>query len=82
MNKQPISKTAMRKAGGPAKNPPVKTTGTSTVKAAMPKPDRMWEVKSAMDTLMRADELRGDKRLMADVKAMANAQAKKMQKIC
>lgn len=33
--------------------------------------DRDWEVEDAMRTLMRADEIRKDKKLMARVKAMA-----------
>lgn len=83
--KQPINKTALRKAGGPAKNPPVKTTGALKAKSSMPSavaPDRKWEVESAMNTLMRAEDLKRDPKMMADVKKLAAEQAAKMAAVC
>lgn len=77
--KQPVDKPALRKAGGKPKNPPVKTTGTSGSLVAS---DRKWEIEDAMRTIMRAEELKRDGKLMADVKKHAAAQAAKMQTIC
>jgi hypothetical protein len=43
---------------------------TSTPKAEM----RKWEVESALSTLKRADEIRKDAKMMADVKKLAQEQ--------
>lgn len=43
-------------------------------------PDRKWEVEDALRTLNRAEELRKDKRMMADVKKLATEQIKSLSK--
>ena len=43
----------------------------SATVAIMPKPDRRWEVEDALRTLARAEEIRCDAKLMADVKRAA-----------
>jgi len=83
--KQPINKSAMRKAGGPVKNPAPKTTGDrGNLVVRVPKNDdmRMYEIKDAMRTLMRAEEIKADKRMMGDVKKMAASDAQKLKKLC
>lgn len=87
---KPAGTAALKRAGGPAKNPVVKTTGTKAVApkgnsvVRVPKQDdmRFYEVRSAMDTLMRAEDIKKDKRMMDDVKRMVDEQAKKMAKVC
>lgn len=44
--------------------------------------DRRWKTEDAMRTLMRAEELKKDKRLMSDVQKMAKEQAAKMSGLC
>lgn len=84
--KQPINRPALRKAGGPAKNPPVKTTGDrGNLIVRVPKDNddmRMYEIKDAMRTLMRAEEIKSDKRMMGDVKKMAANESSKLKKLC
>jgi hypothetical protein len=41
-------------------------------KNTAPKPERRWEVESAMQTLARAEQIRKDPKLMADVRTLAN----------
>lgn len=74
--------TAVKKAGGKPANSPVKQTGPGVGARGSLAPDRRYEVEDAMRTLMRADELRKDGKLMADVKRHAQAQAAKMATIC
>lgn len=87
MKKSPVSPAAMRKAGGKPVNEKMATTGP-IVKGGVSKgnpvikPERRWEVEDAMRTLVRAEELRSDAKLMADVKAHAAEQAKKMAAVC
>jgi hypothetical protein len=85
MKKSSMSPVA--KAAGPAKAA-VKTT---SVKASKPSPalsgpyaaeDKKWRTEDAMRTLMRAEDLKKDKTLMADVKKMAKEQAAKMSGLC
>lgn len=49
---------------------------SSTLKiSATPKAEmRKWEVESALSTLKRADEIRKDKKMMDDVKKLAQEQ--------
>lgn len=77
MAKSPINKQALRKAGGKSTNALSKATRAHAVS-----PEHDWQVEEAMRTLMRADELKRDTRLMADVKKLAAAQAAKMATIC
>ena len=44
--------------------------------------ERRWKTEDAMRTLMRAEELKKDKRLMSDVQKMAKEQAAKMSGLC
>lgn len=44
-----------------------------TVSAAQKKQERQWQVESALSTLQRADQIRKDKGLMADVKKAASS---------
>jgi hypothetical protein len=41
-------------------------------KNSAPKPERRWEVESAMQTLARAEQIRKDPKLMSDVRQLAN----------
>lgn len=82
---KPSGTSALKRAGGPAKNAPAKTTGDrGNLVVRVPKNDdmRMYEVKDAMRTLMRAEEIKADKRMMGDVKKMATSEASKMKKLC
>lgn len=36
--------------------------------------ERKWEIENALSTLKRADEIRKDSKMMADVKKLANEQ--------
>ena len=42
-------------------------------------PDRHWEVREAMHTMLRAGEVIKDKKLLAEVKKHAASHAKEMQ---
>lgn len=74
--------SAVKKAGGKPANSPVKQTGPGVGAKGSIAPDRRYEVEDAMRTLMRADELRKDSKLMSDVKRHAAQQAAKMATIC
>jgi len=65
-----IKKTTTKKA--PAK----KSTSSVGIKVtASPKAEmRKWEIESALSTLKRADEIRKDSKMMADVKKLAQEQ--------
>lgn len=63
-----IKKTTTKKA-------PAKKASTSMVNVATPKAEmRKWEIESALSTLKRADEIRKDAKMMADVKKLAQQQ--------
>ena len=63
-----IKKTTTRKA-------PVKKASTGTKISSTPKAEmRKWEIESALSTLKRADEIRKDAKMMADVKKLAQEQ--------
>lgn len=49
---------------------------------AMLADDKRWKTEDAMRTLMRAEELKKDKKLMSDVQKMAKEQAAKMSGLC
>ena len=52
-----------------------KTSNVSTIKTVTPKAEmRKWEIESALSTLKRADEIRKDAKMMADVKKLAQEQ--------
>jgi hypothetical protein len=51
------------------------------VATASPEVDDRWKVEDALRTLQRAGEIVHDKKLMADVKAMAKEKAGEMQTI-
>jgi len=58
-----------------AKKAPVKKASTGSVISATPKAEmRKWEIESALSTLKRADEIRKDAKMMADVKKLAQEQ--------
>lgn len=82
MKKSPISPAALRKAGGPPSNPKMPNTGSIRGGGKSIKPERRWEVEDAMRTIMRAEEMKGDRKLMADVKTHAAEQARKMAAVC
>jgi hypothetical protein len=72
-----IKKTTTAKKSTPAKksNSKSSSVGISILggnKAEM----RKWEIESAMSTLKRAAEIQKDTKMMADVKKMAQEQAK------
>jgi hypothetical protein len=43
---------------------------------------RKWEVEEAVRTMQRAEEIRKDKAMMKDVKAMAKQKMAELKKIC
>lgn len=58
-----------------AKKTPAKKTSVSTTISATPKAEmRKWEIESALSTLKRADEIRKNTKMMADVKKLAQEQ--------
>ena len=63
-----IKKTTTKKT--PAKKASVGIKVTASPKAEM----RKWEIESALSTLKRADEIRKDSKMMADVKKLAQEQ--------
>jgi len=63
-----IKKTTTKKA--PAKKTVAAIKVTASPKAEM----RKWEIESALSTLKRADEIRKDAKMMADVKKLAQEQ--------
>jgi hypothetical protein len=63
-----VKKTTTRKA-------PVKKASTGIKISATPKAEmRKWEIESALSTLKRADEIRKNTKMMADVKKLAQEQ--------
>lgn len=54
---------------------PVKKASVGMTISATPKAEmRKWEVESALSTLKRADEIRKNTKMMADVKKLAQEQ--------
>lgn len=51
------------------------------VVSAMNKEQEEWEVRNAVDTLKRAEEIRNDPKMMKKVKAEANKQKKALEKV-
>ena len=89
--KKPTSMKPVAKAGGSPKPAPAKTvaksSGSTKASKLSPSPsyaeeDKKWKTRSAMETLMRAEELKKDKGLMRDVEAMAKEQAQKLSGLC
>lgn len=65
---------AMKKTTTVKKAAPRKTAA-KVEKAMSPKAEmRKWEIESALSTLKRADEIRKDSKMMADVKKLAQEQ--------
>ena len=63
-----VKKTTTKKA-------PAKKASTGMVNVATPKAEmRKWEIESALSTLKRADEIRKNTKMMADVKKLAQEQ--------
>jgi hypothetical protein len=59
----------------PAKKAPAKKASVGMTISATPKAEmRKWEIESALSTLKRADEIRRDTKMMADVKRLAQQQ--------
>lgn len=51
-------------------------------RSTMDADEKRWRAEDAMRTLMRAEELKKDKKLMSDVQKMAKEQAAKMSGLC
>lgn len=68
-------KTTPKKTASKSSSSAVKIA--STPKAEM----RKWEIESALSTLKRADEIRKDSRMMADVKKLAQQQMSVLKNI-
>ena len=63
-----LKKTTTKKA-------PAKKTSAGMNVSVSPKAEmRKWEIESALSTLKRADEIRKDAKMMADVKRLAQQQ--------
>ena len=43
---------------------------------------RKWEIEDALRTVQRAEEIKRDKTMMKDVKAMAKEKMKDLKKVC
>lgn len=58
------------------KSTPAKKTSTATKAISGPNKNEMrkWEIESALSTLQRADQIRKDSKMMADVKKLAQEQ--------
>lgn len=57
------------------KKAPVKKASTGRSISVTPKAEmRKWEIESALSTLKRADEIRKNTKMMADVKKLAQEQ--------
>lgn len=76
------------KAGGSPKPTPAKTAAKSSgskgisASPSYAEEDKKWKTRNAMETLMRAEELKKDKGLMRDVEALAKEQAQKLSGLC
>ncbi len=46
-----------------------------------PKPDEKWRIEDAVNTLIRAEEIKADKELMEKVKPLLSDKMRAMQKI-
>jgi hypothetical protein len=57
---------------------PTKTTPARGAKPSHDEEDKKWRTRNAMETLMRAEELKKDKALMKDVACLAKEQAAKL----
>lgn len=57
-----------------SKKTPVKKASTGMISATPKAEMRKWEIESALSTLKRADEIRKDAKMMADVKRLAQQQ--------
>ena len=68
-------KTTTKKA--PAKKASAGMTISATPKAEM----RKWEIESALSTLQRAEQIRKDSKMMADVKKLAQEQMNVLKNI-
>jgi hypothetical protein len=81
------SMAPVAKAAGPAKAP-VKMAAKTSTKSSKPQvpsyaeEDKTWKTRNAMETLMRAEELKKDKGLMRDVGKLAKEQAQKLAGLC
>lgn len=75
MNKLSSTKAVSKAAGRP------KTKAPSTA-SEMGASHRKWRAEDAMRDIMRAEEHKKDKRLMADVKKLAREQAAKLNGLC
>lgn len=62
-------------------NPSTAIGGSKKKEKPWSHPDRQWEVRDAMHTLMRAKEYEGDKKLMEQVKKHAAEHAEKMEEV-
>lgn len=88
--KKPVSMKPVAKAGGAPKSAPktvAKSSGSSKAPKLSASPsyaeeDKKWKTRSAMETIMRAEELKKDKGLMRDVEAMAKEEASKLSGLC
>ena len=65
-----IKKTTTKKAPAKKASTTSVSIGLGSNKAEM----RKWEIESALSTLKRADEIRKDAKMMADVKKLAQEQ--------
>ena len=65
-----IKKTTTKKAPAKKASTTSISIGLGSNKAEM----RKWEIESALSTLKRADEIRKDAKMMADVKKLAQEQ--------
>ena len=65
------------------KSTPAKKSTTPAVKiSATPKAEmRKWEIESALSTLQRAEQIRKDSKMMADVKKLAQEQMNVLKNI-
>lgn len=65
---------AIRKTTTTKKTPVKKASTGISISAASKADMRKWEIESALSTLKRADEIRKNTKMMADVKKLAQEQ--------
>lgn len=70
-----IKKTTTKKSS------PVKKSSGVAISGGSKNEMRKWEIESALSTLKRADEIRKDAKMMADVKKLAQQQMSVLKNI-
>ena len=65
---------AAKKPAAKTTKTPVKKSGGTAISGPSKNEMRKWEIESALSTLQRADQIRKDRKMMDDVKKLAQEQ--------